>query len=151
MSTTGGVLMSTTGAVLRAFNDLDIGCEDDRALTGGERCAAPISATERQLQHVVGELPLVLVYDRALVRRPTEVVPHQDYAHWRGTVRTVDGRTRFGAPAVIHGHLPVPRSTVDDGAPSEQVSLSYPRESQRCGLRPDLARQILPRPTVSAV
>lgn len=143
--------MSATGADLRAFDDLDIGYEDDRALVGGERCTAPISARERQLRHVAGKLPLVLVYDRALVRRPTEVVPHQEYAHWRGTVRTVDGRTRFGAASVIHGHLPTPGSTVDDGAPSEQVSLGYPRESQRCGLRPDLARQILPRPTVSAV
>lgn len=143
--------MSTTGGVLRAFNDLAIGYEDDRALAGGERCAAPISATERQLHQVAGELPLVLVYGRALVRRPTELMPHQEYARWCGTVRTVDGRTRFGAAAVVHGHLRVPRSTVDDGAPSEQVSLGYPRESQRYGLRPDPARQILPRPTVSAV
>jgi 3',5'-cyclic AMP phosphodiesterase CpdA len=108
-------------------------------------CAARIESTERRLQEVAGELPLVLVNHWPLVRRPTEVMTHQEFAQWCGTVRTADWHLRFGAAAVVYGHLHIPRSTVYDGVPFEEVSLGYPREWRRFGLRPDLARQIVPR------
>ncbi|WP_367140681.1 MULTISPECIES: hypothetical protein [Streptomyces] len=61
-------------------------------------------------------------------------------------VRTTNRHTRFGVRAVVYGHLRIPRGTVHDGVPFEEVALGCPREWQRFGLRPDLARQILPRP-----
>jgi 3',5'-cyclic AMP phosphodiesterase CpdA len=109
-------------------------------------CAARIEETERRLTEVAGDLPLVLVNHWPLVRRPTEVLTHQEFAQWCGTVRTADWHTRFGVKAVVYGHLHIPRSTVYDGVPFEEVSLGYPREWRRFGLRSDLARQILPRP-----
>ncbi|MDG9701565.1 metallophosphoesterase [Streptomyces sp. DH37] len=109
-------------------------------------CAARVEETERRLTEVAGDLPLVLVNHWPLVRRPTEVLTHQEFAQWCGTVRTADWHTRFGVKAVVYGHLHIPRSTVYDGVPFEEVSLGYPREWRRFGLRSDLARQILPRP-----
>ncbi|AOR34258.1 metallophosphoesterase [Streptomyces fodineus] len=109
-------------------------------------CAARIEETERRLEKAAGELPLVLVNHWPLVRRPTEVMTHQEFVQWCGTVRTADWHLRFGAAAVVYGHLHIPRSTVYDGVPFEEVSLGYPREWRRFGLRSDLARQILPRP-----
>nr|WTB28325.1 metallophosphoesterase [Streptomyces sp. NBC_00830]WTB35757.1 metallophosphoesterase [Streptomyces sp. NBC_00830] len=109
-------------------------------------CAARVETTERQLAEVAGELPLALVSHWPLVRRPTEVLTHQEFAQWCGTVRTADWHIRFGAAVVVYGHLHIPRSTVYDGVPFEEVSLGYPREWRRFGLRPDLARQVLSRP-----
>lgn len=107
-------------------------------------CAARVEETERRLTEVAGDLPLVLVNHWPLVRRPTEVMIHQEFTQWCGTVRTADWHTRFGAKVVVYGHLHIPRSTVYDGVPFEEVSLGYPREWRYFGLRDDLARQILP-------
>lgn len=48
---------------------------------------------------------------------------HQEFVQWNGTVRT--------------------------GVPSEEASPGCPREWRRFGLRPGLARQILPSPGVN--
>ncbi|MFJ6213095.1 metallophosphoesterase family protein [Streptomyces sp. NPDC092296] len=109
-------------------------------------CAARVEETERRLAQVAGELPLVLVNHWPLVRQPTEIMTHQEFVQWCGTVRTADWHTRFGVEAVVYGHLHIPRRTVYDGVPFVEVSLGYPREWGRFGLRSDLARQILPRP-----
>ncbi|WP_419998881.1 metallophosphoesterase family protein [Streptomyces boninensis] len=112
-------------------------------------CAARVEMTEWRLADVAGEMPLVLVNHWPLVRQPTEVMTHQEFVQWCGTERTADWHTRFGAAAVVYGHLHIPRSTVYDGVPFEEVSLGYPREWRRFGLRAELARQILPRPAAS--
>ncbi|WP_306317135.1 MULTISPECIES: metallophosphoesterase [unclassified Streptomyces] len=111
-------------------------------------CAARVAATELRLSEVTGpgSPPLVLVNHWPLVRSPTEVMTHQEFAQWCGTVRTADWHTRFDVRAVVYGHLHIPRRTVHDGVPFEEVSLGYPREWRRFGLRDDLARQIWPRP-----
>ncbi|MFD7921335.1 metallophosphoesterase family protein [Streptomyces sp. NPDC059740] len=108
-------------------------------------CAARIAESERRLTEVAGDLPLVLVNHWPLVRRPTEVMTHQEFVQWCGTVRTADWHVRFGAAAVVYGHLHIPRSTVYDGVPFEEVSIGYPREWRRFGLREELARPVLPR------
>ncbi|MER5465009.1 metallophosphoesterase [Streptomyces sp. NPDC002668] len=108
-------------------------------------CAARVEETERRLREVAGDLPLVLVNHWPLVRTPTEVMIHQEFVQWCGTVSTADWHTRFGAKVVVYGHLHIPRHTVYDNVPFEEVSLGYPREWRRFGLRPDLAREILPR------
>lgn len=107
-------------------------------------CAARVEESERRLMEMAGDLPLVLVNHWPLVRRPTEVMTHQEFAQWCGTVRTADWHTRFDVRTVVYGHLHIPRSTVYDGVPFEEVSIGYPREWRRFGLRTDLARRILP-------
>ncbi|MEU9607860.1 metallophosphoesterase [Streptomyces sp. NPDC048057] len=109
-------------------------------------CAARVAYSEQRLTEVAGDLPLVLVNHWPLVRRPTEIMTHQEFVQWCGTVRTADWHTRFDVCASVYGHLHIPRSTVYDGVPFEEVSLGYPREWRRFGLRSDLARQIVPRP-----
>ncbi|MEU5978067.1 metallophosphoesterase [Streptomyces sp. NPDC047315] len=109
-------------------------------------CAARVAYSEQRLEEVAGDLPLVLVNHWPLVRRPTEIMTHQEFVQWCGTVRTADWHTRFDVHASVYGHLHIPRSTVYDGVPFEEVSLGYPREWRRFGLRSDLARQIVPRP-----
>jgi hypothetical protein len=81
-----------------------------------------------------------------LVREPTRVMRHQELAQWCGTELTADWHTRFNTAAMVYGHLHIPRSTVYNGVPFEEVSLGYPREWKRFGSqRPDLLRTILPR------
>ncbi|MFH8619734.1 metallophosphoesterase family protein [Streptomyces sp. NPDC017979] len=109
-------------------------------------CAARVAYSEQRLTEVAGDLPLVLVNHWPLVRNPTEIMTHQEFVQWCGTVRTADWHTRFDVCASVYGHLHIPRSTVYDGVPFEEVSLGYPREWRRFGLRSDLARQIVPRP-----
>ncbi|WP_394428844.1 metallophosphoesterase family protein [Streptomyces sp. SGAir0957] len=115
-------------------------------------CAARIEESERRLTEVSGpgQPPLLLVNHWPLVRRPTEVMTYQEFAQWCGTVRTADWHTRFDVRSVVYGHLHIPRSTVYDGVPFDEVSLGYPREWRRFGLRSDLARQILPRRTATS-
>ncbi|WP_130796329.1 metallophosphoesterase family protein [Streptomyces otsuchiensis] len=112
-------------------------------------CAARVAESERRLAEVAGDLPLILVNHWPLVRKPTEVMTHQEFVQWCGTVHTADWHTRFGAELVIYGHLHIPRRTVYDGVPFEEVSIGYPREWRRFGLRSDLARQIVPRREVA--
>lgn len=107
-------------------------------------CAERVDLTERRLAAVAGDFPLVLVNHWPLVREPTRIMTYQTFPQWCGTVRTADWHVRFGAAVAVYGHLHIPRSTVYDGVPFEEVSLGYPREWRRFGLRADLARRILP-------
>lgn len=107
-------------------------------------CDARVTATERRLAAVAGELPLVLVNHWPLVREPTRVMTHQQIPQWCGTVRTADWHTRFGAAVVVYGHLHMPRTTTYDGVRFEEVSIGYPREWRRFGLRDDIVKPILP-------
>jgi hypothetical protein len=51
---------------------------------------------------------------------------------------------RYGAEAVVYGHLHIPRTTWHDGVRHEEVSLGYPREWKRRPVAPVIPRQILP-------
>jgi hypothetical protein len=52
---------------------------------------------------------------------------------------------RYRAVAAVYGHLHIPRSTVYDGVPFEEVSLGYPREWRRRAGEPQPVRHILDR------
>jgi len=106
-------------------------------------CRARVESTEHRLEAVAGEHPLVLVSHWPLVREPTRALRHQQIAPWCGTDLTADWHIRFGAVVAVYGHLHIPRTTTYDGVRFEEVSLGYPREWQRFGLRPDLARLVL--------
>lgn len=94
-------------------------------------CEARVRATELRLAARDTDLPTVLVNHFPLIRAPTQVLYHPEFAQWCGTVRTADWHVRFGARAVVYGHLHIPRVTFHDGVRFAEVSLGYPRERQR--------------------
>jgi 3',5'-cyclic AMP phosphodiesterase CpdA len=86
--------------------------------------------TERRLAELDADLPTVLVSHWPLVRTPTEILRHPEFALWCGTDRTADWHLKYRAAAVVYGHLHIPRPLTIDGVPFHEVSLGYPREWQ---------------------
>ncbi len=112
-------------------------------------CQARVAATELRLEACPRDVPLVLVSHWPLVREPTRVLRYPEFAQWCGTKATADWHRRFRTELVVYGHLHIPSTTVHEGVRHEEVSLGYPREWQRHGLRPGLMKQLLPRPGAS--
>jgi 3',5'-cyclic AMP phosphodiesterase CpdA len=108
-------------------------------------CRARLEITESLLAAVPPELPTVLVNHFPLVREPTRVLRHPEFALWCGTEATEDWPVRFRAAAVVYGHLHIPRLIWKDGVPHQEVSLGYPREWQPRPGEPGRPVQILPR------
>ncbi|MET8138263.1 metallophosphoesterase [Streptomyces sp. NPDC006290] len=109
-------------------------------------CRARVAATRERLLAHDPAVPLVLVNHFPLVREPTDVLWHPEFAQWCGTVLTADWHRRFSTAAVVYGHLHIPRTTWYDGVRFEEVSIGYPREWRRRGHPKGLLRQILPEP-----
>jgi 3',5'-cyclic AMP phosphodiesterase CpdA len=109
-------------------------------------CQARVELTERRLGARDTTFPVVLVNHFPLVREPTRALRYQEFAQWCGTERTANWHIRYGAAAVVYGHLHIPRTTWHDGVRFEEVSLGYPREWQARGRGPGGPRQILPAP-----
>jgi 3',5'-cyclic AMP phosphodiesterase CpdA len=91
-------------------------------------CRARVAESERRLAARDPRLPTVLVNHFPLRREPTLVLRHPEFAQWCGTERTSDWHLRYGAKAVVYGHLHIPRVTWHDGVRFVEVSLGYPRE-----------------------
>lgn len=107
-------------------------------------CQDRLVATTTRLAALDPAHPTVLVNHWPLVREPTQVLRHPDFALWCGTDQTADWHRRYRATACVYGHLHIPRTTEYHDVRFEEVSLGYPREWEGRG-RPDpLARQILP-------
>jgi len=96
-------------------------------------CAARVRESEARLAARPAGVPTVLVNHFPLTSDPTRVLRHPEFAQWCGTVRTADWHVRFGAAAVVYGHLHIPRVTWCDGVRFTEVSLGYPRERRRWG------------------
>ena len=96
-------------------------------------CGARVRESEARLTACAPGLPTVLVNHFPLTRHPTRMLRHPEFAQWCGTVRTADWHVRFGAKAVVYGHLHIPRVTWCDGVRFTEVSLGYPREWRRWG------------------
>ncbi|GAA3071769.1 metallophosphoesterase family protein [Streptosporangium carneum] len=109
-------------------------------------CRARIAETERRLAARPEGVPTVLVNHYPLVREPTLILRHPEFAIWCGTERTADWHLRFEAAAVVYGHLHIPRTTWHDGVRFEEVSLGYPREWRPRPTPPGRPRRILPHP-----
>lgn len=112
-------------------------------------CQARVALTEQRLAACDPGVPLVLANHYPLVRDPTWVLRHQEFAQWCGTELTADWHTRFTTAVMVYGHLHVPRTTVHDGVRFEEVSLGYPREWRRYRDPRGLLRQILPEPPLA--
>lgn len=107
-------------------------------------CDARARESERRLAVCDPDLPTVLVNHYPLVRDPTRLLYHPEFAQWCGTVRTIDWRRRFSARSVVYGHLHIPRTTWYDGVRFEEVSVGYPREWRRPGHPRNVPRPALP-------
>jgi 3',5'-cyclic AMP phosphodiesterase CpdA len=107
-------------------------------------CHARVEETERRLAALPPGIPTVLVSHFPLTREPTRVLKYPEFAQWCGTERTADWHLRFGAHAVVYGHLHIPDTTWQDGVRFEEVSIGYPRELDLNPERPRTLRQVLP-------
>ncbi|MFE2940086.1 metallophosphoesterase family protein [Streptomyces sp. NPDC059255] len=136
---------------LRVAHDAGIVCTDEYFLhpdpyPGRDAwCRARVEETERRLSAVDPGLRTVLVNHFPLVRHPTLILHHPEFAQWCGTELTADWHTRFRAASVVYGHLHIPRVTWHDGVRFEEVSIGYPREWGKRPPRTPL-REILPVP-----
>ncbi len=107
-------------------------------------CRARLALTERRLTACDPELRTVLVNHFPLVRQPTGILRHPEFALWCGTELTADWHLRFRAAAVVYGHLHIPRTTWYDGVRFEEVSVGYPRERRARRHHVDVPRRIFP-------
>ena len=143
---------ATTAEGLERANAAGVVSNDERLLhpdpypSREAWCADRIARTERRLAELPTGAPTVLVNHFPLVREPTAVMRYPVFAQWCGTVQTADWPVRYGAIAVVYGHLHIPRTTWHDGIRHEEVSLGYPREWKRRKVAPIIPRQILPAP-----
>jgi 3',5'-cyclic AMP phosphodiesterase CpdA len=103
-----------------------------------------IKVTHERLAGCDPALPTVLANHFPLVRDPTFVLRHPEFALWCGTTSTADWHLRFRATAVVYGHLHIPRTTWYDGVRFEEVSVGYPREWRRWSGPRNVPRQVLP-------
>ncbi|MGN5636186.1 metallophosphoesterase [Streptomyces sp. SID11233] len=144
-----GTARSKEEALAQAY-DAGVVCTDEFLLdpapypTRDAWCRDRVVQTERRLAACDPDLPTVLVNHYPLVREPTRVLRHPEFAQWCGTARTADWHTRFRARAVVYGHLHIPRTTWHDGVRFEEVSVGYPREWRRQGRKVFEPRMILP-------
>ncbi|WP_328967386.1 metallophosphoesterase family protein [Streptomyces sp. NBC_00239] len=150
----------TRAAALARAEEAGVVCTDEYLLhpdpypSRAAWCHARTSYTEARLA-ALGGAPTVLVNHHPLVREPTRVLRHPEFALWCGTERTADWHTRFHAEAVVYGHLHIPRTLYVDGVPFQEVSLGYPREWRArpgppAGPQPVLTRRTTARPDAAA-
>lgn len=127
-------------------------CTDEMVLhpdpypSRSEWCRARLVESRRRLDATDPTRPTVLVNHFPLVREPTLVLRHPEFAQWCGTTGTADWHTRYRALVAVYGHLHIPRSTVYDGVRFEEVSLGYPREWGARAAPPAVPRAIFTRP-----
>lgn len=142
---------STKEESLRVAHESGVVCTDEFLLhpdpypSRDAWCRARVALTEERLAAVDPRYGTVLVNHYPLVRDPTLVLRHPEFAQWCGTALTADWHLRFRAVAAVYGHLHIPRVTWHDGVRFEEVSIGYPREWRPRQARAPL-RQILPRP-----
>jgi 3',5'-cyclic AMP phosphodiesterase CpdA len=137
---------------LRRAYDAGVVCVDEFLLDPApypsreEWCRARVGETEARLEDRPEGLPTVLVNHFPLTATPTRVLRHPEFAQWCGTTLTADWHRRFGASAVVYGHLHIPRTIWEDGVRFEEVSLGYPREPGHPGRIESGPCPILPEP-----
>jgi 3',5'-cyclic AMP phosphodiesterase CpdA len=143
--------IATKEESLRKAHDAGIVCTDEFLLhpdpypSREAWCWARVEETERRLAACDPSLPTVLVNHWPLVRYPTQVLFHPEFAQWCGTELTADWHRRFRAAAAVYGHLHIPRTTWHDSVPFTEVSVGYPREWRQRAEDASRLRQILPK------
>lgn len=107
-------------------------------------CAARCAYTERRLEDVANQAPLILINHFPLRQDLVRLFRIPRFSLWCGTRRTDDWHIRFHAKISIHGHLHIRGTEFRDGVRFEEVSLGYPQQwSHHSGIDSYL-RLILP-------
>ena len=108
-----------------------------------ERCRV----AEERLSAVVADGERTVLVNHWPLRRDVAELPAVPrFVIWCGTRRTEEWHRRFGAEAVVSGHLHIPRTVRVDGVRFEEVSFGYPRNWQGRRTLEESLRQILPAP-----
>lgn len=145
---------ATKEAALAAGYEAGVVCTDEFLLhpdpypSREAWCRARVELTEERLAEIPAGRPVILVNHFPLIRRPTEILRHPEFALWCGTEATAGWLRRYRVIAAVYGHLHIPRLLVQDGIPHYEVSLGYPREWRPRRSRPGLTT-ILPQPVVA--
>ncbi len=144
--------VSTKAESLKIAYDAGVVCTDEMLLHPDPYpdreswCWARLEVTRQRLDATDPALPTVLVSHWPLIREPTDVLWHPEFAQWCGTERTADWHTRYRAAVAVYGHLHIPRTTWKDGVRFEEVSLGYPREWRKRGDNPQPMRRLFTEP-----
>jgi 3',5'-cyclic AMP phosphodiesterase CpdA len=94
-------------------------------------CAARCADAARRLAACPPDLPKVLVNHFPLEEQHAVLPRIPRFTPWCGTRLTRGWHRRFGACAVVYGHLHIRGTTWLDGVPFQEVSLGYPRQWDR--------------------
>ncbi len=98
-------------------------------------CAARCEVTAARLAACPDGIPKVLMNHYPLEEEHAVLPNVPRFTPWCGTRRTRGWHRRFGAGAVVYGHLHIRGTQWLDGVPFQEVSLGYPRQwDQRRGL-----------------
>ncbi|WP_436534811.1 metallophosphoesterase family protein [Actinoplanes sp. HUAS TT8] len=141
--------LSTKAASLEKAYEAGVVCTDEMLLhpdpypSREEWCWARVAYSEKRLAAIDPALPTVQINHWPMVRQPTDILWHPEFAQWCGTERTADWHVRFRAAVSVYGHLHIPRTTRYDGVRFEEVSVGYPREWKRRDTPPGELRRIL--------
>ncbi|MDO5730944.1 metallophosphoesterase family protein [Corynebacterium sphenisci] len=92
-------------------------------------CRRRLAYTVRRLSRIAG--PTVLINHWPLAPEPLAALRHPEMTPWCGTRHTRDWPRRYGARAVVYGHLHIPAVHDIDGVRHAEVSLGYPRQWRR--------------------
>lgn len=107
-------------------------------------CAARCLYTERRLQAVPSQTPLILINHYPLRQDLVRLWWIPRFSLWCGTRYTEDWHIRFRVLRVVYGHLHIRGTYFRSRVCFEEVSLGYPHDwTQQSGLQPYL-REILP-------
>jgi 3',5'-cyclic AMP phosphodiesterase CpdA len=141
---------ATQAEALRVAYAAGVVCADERHLHPDPHpsreawCRARVVETERRLAGLgEGGAPAVLVNHFPLIREPTRILRHPEFAQWCGTELTADWHRRQATAAVVYGHLHIPRTLWSDGIPFREVSVGYPREWRRRPVEATRPRAVL--------
>lgn len=91
-------------------------------------CAALCETAAARLAACPAGVPKVLINHFPLEEQHAVLPRVPRFTPWCGTRRTRGWHRRFGAGAVVYGHLHIRKTDWLDGVPFQEVSLGYPRQ-----------------------
>jgi hypothetical protein len=94
-------------------------------------CAALCDTAARRLAVCPPDVPKVLINHFPLEEEHAVLPRVPRFTPWCGTRRTSGWHRRFGACAVVYGHLHIRKTDWLDGVPFQEVSLGYPHQWNR--------------------
>ncbi|MFD9804854.1 metallophosphoesterase, partial [Streptomyces sp. NPDC059071] len=74
-------------------------------LTRDAWCHARVQYTQRRLDALPAETPLVLINHFPLLRKPVDMMWYPEFALWCGTDLTADWHTSYNVVCAVYGHL----------------------------------------------